>query len=164
MTSSQQLSSSLPLSLDTLTNNPSHDAYYFVDTNIISAYVKDEIPTLNQYVNEMSSRGSHFFVTERIAGEFARTGCALPPQFIVYENNDADIRAEFAYKDVMTKFDVRTPEFDVDVRWLLECGHCLHSCEDIPLVKLLTPGSAFALTLNAKLVHRFLRSKDHRRS
>ena len=110
----------------------------------------------------MSSRGSHFFVTERIAGEFARTGCALPPQFIVYENNDAYIRAEFAYKDVMTKFDVRTPEFGVDVRWLLECGHCLHSCEDIPLVKLLTPGSAFALTLNAKLVHRFLRSKDYR--
>ena len=48
------------------------------------------------------------------------------------------------------------------MRWVLECGHCLHSCEDIPIEFLLKSGSAFALTLNAKLVHRFLRSEDSR--
>lgn len=62
----------------------------------------------------------------------------------------------------MVEFKVDTLKFGTDMRWVLECGHCLHSCEDIPIEFLLKRGFAFALTLNAKLVNRFLRSAEYR--
>ena len=38
----------------------------------------------------------------------------------------------------MKQFNVHNEEFGVDMRWILESGHCLHSCEMIPLDRLLT--------------------------
>ena len=152
-------------SLDVLLADPKHQSYYFVDTNIISAYVKNEIPSLTCYINRLCSDGRpHFFVTSRIATEFKIDGVRgeIPRQFFVFSDNDADQKAEWAYKAVMKRFNVKTDKFGVDMRWLLECGSCLHSCEHIPLEALSSPGSAFALTLNAKMVHRFLRSEKHR--
>ena len=148
--------------LDVLSNDDSHVAYYFVDTNIIIAYDKKEIPSLNRYVDKLALLGKHFFVTERIANEYTVHGRTVPPPFTIFHDDDADKRADSSYQEVMEKFDVTSNKFGVDMRWVLECGHCLHSCEDIPIELLLKGGSAFALTLNAKLVHRFLRSKEHR--
>ena len=103
-----------------------------------------------------------FFVTDRIAKEYEVTGKRIPNEFTCYKNDDASIRSNLAYKEAMQKFNVRTDKSGVDMRWVLECGHCLHSCEDIPIEKLIVPGYAFALTMNAKLVHRFLRDKKRR--
>jgi hypothetical protein len=50
------------------------------------------------------------------------------------------------------------------MRWVLESGYCLHSCEKIPLEAFMgEERKVFALTMNANLVHRFLSSPDHRK-
>ena len=57
---------------------------------------------------------------------------------------------------------VHTEEFGVDMRWVLECGHCRHSCDKIPLEGFIgEERSVFALKMNAKLVNCFLRSPQH---
>lgn len=71
----------------------------------------------------------------------------------MFHNDDADKRAESAHKEVMKQFKVHTEEFGVDMRWVLECGHCRHSCDKIPLEGFIgEERSVFALTMNAKLV------------
>jgi hypothetical protein len=148
------------LTLDHLLTDSEHNSYYFVDTNIIIAYSKNQIPLLNKYIDHMSLSGCHFFVTRRIASEFDGV---IPSEFTIFQNDDADTRADSAYKEVMKQFDVHTDKFGVDMRWVLECGHCLHSCEEIPLEIFTGKGnSVFALTMNAKLVYRFLRSPHYR--
>lgn len=74
------------------------------------------------------------------------------------------IRVDSAYPDVLAKFNVplTNDQFKVDVRWLLECGFCICSCDDIPPEDIIA-GRAFALTMNAKLVHRFLARPQKRR-
>ena len=134
-----------------------------MDTKIISAYNKNKIPGLKQYIDNLSATGKHFFVTKRIADEFRKTDCNIPPQLTIFENPDAEQRAESAYNEVIKVFNVTTPKFITDVHWLLECGHGLHSCEDIPLKYLLRTGFAFALTLNTELVDCFLCDVEHRR-
>lgn len=148
--------------LDMLLEDPDHDCYYFVDTNIIIAYHKNESPSLKRYIDHLSQKGPRFFVTHRIAAEF--TLAPIPPVFQVFHEADAVVRADLAYFDILAAFRLRptSNKFHTDVRWVLESGFCLHSCEQIPVEEIIR-GRAFALTMNAKLVHRFLQCPDKRR-
>jgi hypothetical protein len=148
-------------SLDSLLDDPLHDCYYFVDTNIIIAYHNHQLPVLNRYIDVLASKGPRFFVTDRIAGEFSAV--PLPQVFHRFHHSDAVIRADQAYPQVVREFELPScnSKFKTDLRWLLESGFCIHACDDIPVKEILR-GRAFALTMNAKLIHRFLRSRDMR--
>eukprot|EP00455_Lapot_gusevi_P023798 TRINITY_DN2471_c0_g1_i1.p1 TRINITY_DN2471_c0_g1~~TRINITY_DN2471_c0_g1_i1.p1 ORF type:complete len:212 (+),score=14.27 TRINITY_DN2471_c0_g1_i1:48-683(+) len=150
--------------LDVLAD-PALDSYYFVDNSIISSYHKREVPSLNRYVDHLSSKGPRFFVTRRIAREFTSCFSApLPPIFHLYHDNDAVVRADFAYPEVLRAFGLDSNagfEFKTDLHWLLESGFCLHACEEIPVDAILSC-QVFALTLNGKLVHRFLNTTKKR--
>ena len=142
--------------LEYLATDLEHNSYYFVDTNVIIAYANEEIPTLNRYVDHMSSYGCHFFVTRRVAEQYK---LPLPSNFSVFQNSDADTKAETAYASAVKLCNVNTSKYEVDLRWTLESGHCLHTCDQIPLKG---EGSVFALTMNTKLVNRFYRPSIYR--
>ena len=141
---------------------PDHDAYYFVDTNMIIAYVKDEIPGWRAYVDFLAAKGKRFFVTKRIRDEFTMVP-DLPSQFNVFESADADYRAKFAYPYLMDIFGCSDKKMSTDLHWLLECGFCMSICEDIPLRALGNKGNVFAITANEHLIRRFIRSPDGRK-
>ena len=142
--------------LDSLLTEEKHNSYYFVDTNVIIAYAKEEIPILNRYIDVMSLSGCHFFVTRRIAEQFK---AALPSNFTLFQDSDADTKAEAAYTEAVKLCNVSTSKYEVDLRWTLESGHCLHTCDQIPFKG---EGSVFALTMNTKLVNRFYRPACYR--
>ena len=125
-----------------------------------NSYYRSELPILNQYVNFLSRKGPRFFVTDRIAEEF-NLG-PLPQVFHKFSHPDAISRTDRAYETVLAKFKVTSRKCETDVKWLLESGFCLHACESIPVESLIVSGKAFGLTMNAKLVHRFLRIPPHR--
>ena len=136
------------------------DAYYHMDTSIIGAFTKDEVSALTRYIDHLSPFGRHFFIIDRIARECLANDNSIPPQFTVFENNDATVAADSANKYVMAKFNTQTPEFMSDMSWLPETGQCIHSCEDTAQI---APqgGSVFALTLNAELVDLSLSLAEH---
>jgi hypothetical protein len=142
-------------SVDELLLDPDHDCYYFVDTSIVVAYHSQEFPFLNRYIDTMSLKGPRFFVTSRIAAGF--TTAPLPAPFKIFRDKEASIRVDFAYPTVVAWFNLGTPsaQFKVDICWLLESWYCLCSCYDIPPEDIVS-GRAFALTMNAELVGRFI--------
>lgn len=139
-----------------------HDAYYFVDTNMIIAYVKNEIPGWCAYVDFLAAKGKRFFVTKRIRDEFLMLP-NLPPQFHLFESIDADYRAKCAYPDLMTEFNCTDKKFSTDLHWLLESGFCMSINADIPELALGNKGNVFAITANAHLIRRFIRSPAGRK-
>jgi hypothetical protein len=149
-------------SFSSLLADPSHDAYYFVDTNMIIAYCKDEIPDWIAYVDFLSAKGKRFFVTERIAKEFTMLP-TLPSAFHVFTSDDADYRARMAYPVLMRRFESNQAKFSTDLHWLLESGFCMSICPDIPLTALANTGRVFAITANAHIIRRFIRTPDGRR-
>jgi hypothetical protein len=148
-------------SLQLLLDDPHHDCFYFVDTSIVIAYQHQQLPVLNRYIDTLAAKGPRFFVTDRIAAEFPSV--PLHGVFHRYHHADAVTRADQAYTKVLREFDLppNDSKFKTDLRWLLETGFCIHACESIPVLQILRH-RAFALTTNAKLVHRFLRDQGMR--
>ena len=126
---------------------------------MIIAYRNNEISGWVEYVDFLAAKGKRLFVTERFRKEF--TG-DLPAQFHIYKSQEADIRAQRAYPVVMNRFGVNTTKFATDLHWLLEAGQCMCICEDIPLLAIGNPGNVFALTSNASLIRRFIKTPEGR--
>jgi hypothetical protein len=143
----------------TLMLDPAHKAWYFCDANMIIAYQKNEIPIWNKYVDFLSQKGKHFFVTNRIKKEIIK----LPAAFHVFESDDADYRARMAYPHLLKSFDCKTSKFSTGLHWLLESGYCMSINEDIPLHALGNDGNVFAITSNAHLIRRFIRTEKGRK-
>jgi hypothetical protein len=140
-------------SLCALLSDPGHDAYYFVDKNIVLAYVENNVPGLKEYVDNISSKGKRFFLTDRILKELKSISLPLP--FHLYSCNTAMVLADRAYPVLLRDFACKSKKFETDVKWLLEAGFCLSECSDIP-PEVFANDTAFALTGNANVVRKFL--------
>lgn len=135
-----------------------HDAYYFVDTNIIIGYHHDSVPGLRQYVDFVSRNGKRFFITERILKEVVTI--PVPPPFHVYRSPIAAVLVDRAYPTLMREFGCRSAKFETDVKWLLEAGYCLAECSDIPPEAAANDGKCFAMTGNAVVLRKFLGTSE----
>jgi hypothetical protein len=127
---------------------------------MITAYCKDEIPGWNSYVDFLSAKGKRFFVTECIQKEFTKFP-DIPPVLHVFESDDADYRAQKAYPVLMERFKCNLTKFSTDLHWLLETGFCMSICADIPLDPLVSKGKVFAITANADLFRRFIKTQEY---
>jgi hypothetical protein len=139
----------------------SADAYYFVDTNIVFGYHKNDVPGLRDYVDFLSQMGKRFFITERIQKEVI--SIPVPAPFHLYKSPIATALADRSYPQVMREFACKSPKFETDVKWLLEAGYCLAECPDIPPEAVANDGVCFAMTGNAVVLRKFLGSPQGRR-
>lgn len=53
------------ISLLDLLKDLKHTSYHFVDTHIIIAYTKNEVPLLTKYIEHSSLSGCHFFCHQK---------------------------------------------------------------------------------------------------
>ncbi len=127
---------------------------------MVIKYVKNELPIFNQYVDLLAGRGKRFFLTTRIKNQL---NFIPPSQFHVFDDKEAYVKANSAYPEVRDLFNVKAKhdKYFTDVTWLLECGYCIATCEDIPPQDILA-GKAFAMTSNCQLLNRFLRDAKQR--
>ena len=147
--------------LSDLLLDATHDAYYFVDTNIIFAYHQNTVPGLREYIDSISRKGKRFFITERILKEV--TTIPVPPPFHVYRSSTAIALAERAYPFLMREFACKSAKFETDVKWLLEAGYCIAECNDIPPESAANEGACFAMTGNAVVLRKFLGTRQGRK-
>ena len=81
-------------------------------------------PNTESYIDHLSLS---FFVTRRIADTFEGVilsfcDSVILPAFTLFQNDDADKRADSAYKEVMKQFNFDTEIFGVDMRLVLKSG------------------------------------------
>ena len=141
-----------------LVQDPTHDCYYSVDSNMVISYVSDDIPGWRVYVDHMSLKGKRFFMTKIIHDEVVRK-TPIPAAFTLFEDGEGERRAKCSLPTLLRSFGMPGDAsvanfFSNDLRWLLQSGYSISGCPHIPAMEVLS-GRAFAITANNKLVRRF---------
>ena len=112
------------------------DNYYFLDTSMLYAYdvYTRRLSGWKEYVDNLSRKGQHFFVTPSIHYEWARApaGKKMPLPFKkLFLARGVHKRITKAYNQVLNEFGVSSAEFEQDLKWILESGVLTKSSGDI---------------------------------